>query len=108
MLNLPVVAWVLIAFLITYALFFIWPVFLNAGLKINYFNRFLPERAPIGNDLNAMTDLIRGWLLEHQSPYPTQFYPPFTYVLFSPLLLIGDYAVLYKIFHFFPWPVIFS
>jgi hypothetical protein len=98
MLNLPVWAWVLIAFVIAFTIFYISPVFLNAGLRMNYFNKFMPDRAPIGNDLIAMTDLIRGWLLNRQSPYPTQFYPPFTYVLFSPLLLIHNYATLYAAF----------
>ena len=97
-LNLPVIVWLLIGFLVIYILFFISPLFLNTTLKLNYLDKYLPERFPIGNDLVALTDLIRAWFLDHRSPYPAQFYPPLTYLLFSPLLLVGDYATLYKVF----------
>jgi Glycosyltransferase family 87 len=100
-LNLPVSAWVLVGFLIAYILFFVSPMFLNSALRMNYFNRYLPDRSPIGNDLIVILDLMKGWFLADQSPYTVQFYPPFTYVFFAPLLLVDNYSTLYRFFTLF-------
>jgi hypothetical protein len=48
-----------------------------------------------------MLDLAREWFSENQSPYRLQFYPPFTYVFFAPLLLVDHYPTLYKFFTLF-------
>jgi hypothetical protein len=100
-LNLPAVVWVVIGFVIVYILFFISPMFLNTTLRMRYFVTYLPDRYPIGNDLIAIIDLIKGWFFNHQSPYAVQFYPPFTYVFFAPLLLLDNYPLLYRYFTFF-------
>ncbi|MEW6286635.1 MAG: glycosyltransferase family 87 protein [Chloroflexota bacterium] len=97
-LSLPVLDWVLIGFLIVYVLFFIFPLFLNDTLRIKYFTTYLPDRYPIGNDLIAVLDLMKGWFFDGKSPYEVQFYPPFTYVFFAPLLLVGDYPSLFSAF----------
>ena len=99
--NLPVIAWVLIGFLVAYILFFVWPMFLNSTLRMDYFSRYLPDRFPIGNDLIIIIDLAKGWFAANQSPYPIQFYPPFTYMFFAPLLLVDNYPALYKFFTLF-------
>ena len=99
-LNLPVPAWVVAGFLITYALFFIAPMFLNSTNRIHYLTKYLTDRYPIGNDMIAMMDLAKGWFLKGESPYPAQFYPPLTYVLFSPFLLAGNYTTMFRFFTF--------
>jgi len=96
--NLPPVVWVVIGFLIVYILFFISPIFLNDTLRIRYFLNYLPDRYPIGDDLIAVVDLMKGWFFDHRSPYTIIFYPPFTFVFFAPLLLVDDYPLLYRLF----------
>jgi hypothetical protein len=100
-LNLSSFVWVLIGFLIVYLLFFISPLFLNDTLRMRYFFNYLPDRYPIGNDLIAVIDLMKGWFFDGQSPYTIQFYPPFTYVFFAPLLLLDNYPALYSLFTLF-------
>ena len=99
--NLPPVVWVVSGFLIAYILFFISPIFLNDTLRMRYFLNYLPDRYPIGNDLIAVIDLMKGWFFDGQSPYILQFYPPFTYVFFAPLLLLDNYPFLYNLFTLF-------
>jgi len=101
--NLPVIAWVLIGFLIAYILFFVWPMFFDSKLRMNYFSRYIPDLFPIGQDLIVIIELTKGWFAANQSPYLTQhsFYPPFTYMFFAPLLLIDHYPTLYKLFTLF-------
>lgn len=99
--NLPVIAWALVGFFIAYVLFFVWPMFMDSSLRINYFSRYLPDRLPIGSDLIIVIDLAREWFTENLSPYRIQFYPPFTYVFFAPLLLVEHYPTLYKFFTLF-------
>jgi len=99
-LNLPILVWVLSGFLITYVLFFISPMFLNEVRRMHYFITYIPDRFPIGNDMIAVLELAKGWFFQEQSPYSTQFYPPFTYVLFAPLLLISNYPTLFLLFTF--------
>ena len=98
MINLPVIAWVVLGFLIIYILFFVGPMFLNSTLRMEYFRWYVPDRYPIGNDLIIILELMKGWFSTGQSPYPLQFYPPFTYMFFAPLLLFDNYPVLYKFF----------
>ncbi len=99
--NLPVITWVLIGFLIIYVLFFVWPMFFNSTLRMNYLRLYVPDRYPIGGDLIAVLESLQGWFSENQSPYTFQFYPPFTFTFFAPLLLIDNYSVLYKLFTLF-------
>lgn len=100
-LNLPIIVWVLLGFLLAFILFVIGPMFLNPVLRIDYFTRYLPDKSPIGNDLIAVLDLMKGWFIDGESPYAVQFYPPFTYIFFAPLLLVEDYPALYKFFTLF-------
>ena len=100
-LNFPPFVWVVAGFLIVYLLFFISPIFLNDTLRMRYFLNYLPDRYPIGNDLIAVIDLMKGWFFDGQSPYTIQFYPPFTYVFFAPLLLLNNYPALYSFFTLF-------
>jgi len=98
--NLPVIVWVLAGFLIAYILFFVWPMFFESTLRMNYFNRYIPDMNPIGHDLIMIIDRAKGWFAANQSPYTAQvsFYPPFTYMFFAPLLLIDHYPTLYRLF----------
>ena len=100
-LQLPVIVWVLIGFFIAYLLFSVSPMFLDPSLRMTYFNRYLPDMSPIGNDLLIVIDLMKGWFLEDRSPYVLQFYPPFTYMFFAPLLLVDEYTALYRFFTLF-------
>lgn len=99
--NLPVIAWVLIGFMVCYILFFVSPIFLNDTHRMKYFLNYLPDRFPIGNDLIAVLDLAKGWFFEGKSPFSIQFYPPFTYIFFAPLLLAGNYPALFTSFTLF-------
>lgn len=101
-LNLPVVAWVFIGFLFVYLMLFVSPMFLSPDLQMIYFTSYIPNMKPIGNDLMEMVGLIRGWALENESPYALQrFYPPLTYIFFTPLLLIDDPLALFRFFTLF-------
>lgn len=101
--NLPVIAWVLAGFLIAYILFFIWPMFFDSTLRMNYFNRYIPDMYPIGNDLIMVITRAKAWFTANESPYATQvsFYPPFSYMFLAPLLLMDHYPTLYKLFTLF-------
>ncbi len=100
-LNFPIITWVFIGFLFVFLLLFIAPIFLNPNRQMIYFSGYIPNLNPIGNDLRVMIDLLKGWVSENQSPYTIQFYPPLTYVVFAPLLLIGDEPTLYRLFTLF-------
>ena len=90
-LDLPVSVWVLVGFAIVYVAFYLSPVFFNAERSLWYFNRYIPDKNPIGVDIQAIMRYIQDWLLSGQSPYADGFiaYPPLALVLFSPLMLIG-------------------
>jgi len=96
--NLPVIVWVLASFLVVYIFFFASPVFLNDGLNIQYPSDYLPNIQPIGNDLSVLIKNTKGWFYENKSPYYVHFYPPFTFLFFSPLLLLNNYPQTYNLF----------
>jgi hypothetical protein len=96
LLGLPNLAWIMAGFAVIYLALFIAPMFLNSSLRMEYFTGYLPDRSPIGNDLVVVTDLIRSWFSSGQSPYVEQFYPPFVYVSFSPLVLL-EHAEAYRL-----------
>lgn len=56
-----------------------------------YLNRYLPHTGMIGADLRVFVEYIENWLHSGQSPYTSGYiaYPPFSFFLFSPLVLIG-------------------
>ena len=99
LLNLPTYIWVISAFLIVYVLLFVFPVFLNPVHRIQYFNRYIPEIAPIGNDLRYNTGNIRDWLSSQAGLYdsPEHYYPPLYAVVFAPILLVSYPANYYLI-----------
>jgi hypothetical protein len=70
-------------------------------LQMNYIAGYIPNLNPIGRDLTTMTNLIKGWFSAAQSPYTIQFYPPLTYIIFAPLLLINNPLTLYRLFTLF-------
>jgi len=90
-LYLPVIFWILIPFLGIYFIFFVSPVFLNEKLQMAYLNRYLPHTGMIGADLRVFLEYIEAWLNSGQSPYVSGYiaYPPFSFILFSPLVLVG-------------------
>jgi len=100
-LNFPTITWVLIGFLIIYFLLFLSPVFLSPNLEMTYIAGYIPNLNPIGNDLTVMLDLIKEWVSSAQSPYTIQFYPPLTYIIFAPLLLINNPLTVYRLFTLF-------
>ena len=92
--DLPMGVWFLLGFLAVYILLFLSPVFFNTDRSMVYFYRFLPNRNPIGADMNYTLDFVKAWVTTRQSPYPASHYPPLTYVLLSPLTLF-DYPATY-------------
>ena len=101
-LNLPVAIWVFIGFLLIYLLLFVSPIFLSPNLQMSYITGYIPNLNPIGNDLMEMVELTKRWVTENQSPYASQrFYPPLTYILFTPLLLINGRLALFQFFTLF-------
>lgn len=81
---------VLAGVLAAYFLFSIVPMFFHEDLRFQYFNRYLPDRYPIGLDMQTLLGRIDTWF-EIGTPYPgdiPQFYPPLTYAFFSPLTMV--------------------
>lgn len=94
-LSSPAMA-ILVGVLAGFFVFSIIPMFLNTDLRFQYFNRYLPDKYPIGLDLQTLLGRIETWF-EIGTPYPgdiPQFYPPLTYAFFSPLTLL-DYPSAY-------------
>lgn len=98
--DIPLSLWGMIGFLITFFSFFLTPMFFDPSHRIHYFNKYLPDRYPIGADILLLTDSIKQWFASEQSPYSnTQFpqYSPFAYIFFSPLTLISNIHFLYRL-----------
>src|SRR5688572_15554899 len=89
-LNLPVIAWVLIGFLIIFLLYFVRLMFFDSSQQFSYFEDYIPALDPIGNDLHYNTQAITLWL-QGKSPYELtyHFYPPLYHIVFAPILLFG-------------------
>ena len=94
LLNLPVGVWFMAGFLVVYIILFISPVYFDESRRLVYFNRFVPDRYPIGFDMSYTLDHVKAWVTTGQSPYPQSHYPPLTYILLSPLTLF-DYPAYY-------------
>jgi glycosyl transferase family 87 len=88
LLNLPVIIWVLIGFLIIFLFYFVRPMFFDNSHKLSYFVQYIPALDPIGNDLNYNTQAITLWL-QGKSPYELgyHFYPPLYHIVFAPMLV---------------------
>lgn len=95
--NASPLPWILTGFLIAFLGLFMIPSIMNSENRIKYFNRFLPEIAPIGRDLMVSTNNIYAWLVLDANPYeiPQIFYPPLYLIIFSPLILLNYPARFY-------------
>ena len=91
LLNLPPVVWVVLGFVIAYVFLFIFPMFFNPDHRLQYFNRYIPDKFPLGLDLATIDESIKTWLTTTQGPYQNAdiFYPPLHHVLLAPLLLLN-------------------
>jgi hypothetical protein len=89
--NLPTIVWIVIGFLVAYVLLFIFPVLFNLDHRFQYLYRYLPDKFPVGLDLNTIAESLRVWLTSDQGPYQTAdiFYPPLHHVLLAPILLLN-------------------
>jgi hypothetical protein len=95
--GIPMTTWVMAGYLISYFACFIIPVFFKIPPRMQYYNKYLPDGFPIGGDLLLVVDLARQWLVNGQAPFHIQFYPPLTYFFLSPLVLISDTNVLFRV-----------
>ena len=97
--DIPVLYWVLLTFLITYAAFFLVPVFFSK-IQIQYLTKYIPDAfvTKIGFDIEAIVSRIENWLRTGQSPYADGFiaYPPLAIAVFAPLSIIG-YPAYFKL-----------
>ncbi len=92
--GLPASFWVILGFIAVYILLYITPVFFDPDRSMVYFNRYIPNKHPIGLDLSITMGSVEPWVTTGQSPYPALFYPPLTYILFAPMALM-DYPFSY-------------
>jgi hypothetical protein len=89
---------IVVGVLLAFFVFSIVPMLFNSDLRFQYFYRYLPDKYPIGLDLQTLLGRVQTWF-ELKTPYPgdiPQFYPPLTYALFSPLTMV-DYRTAYLI-----------
>ncbi len=94
-LNISLLTWVLLGFLLSYLLFFVYPVFFSD--QVMQFFKYVPAFNPIGVDLRQMLSYSASWFVDKQTPYiGRNLYPPLTSVLFTPLLIL-DFSLVYKI-----------
>jgi len=94
LLNLPLLAWILLGFLIPFILFFITPIFLGPSQTMK-FTAYVPLFKPIGYDFRQVVSYSSTWL--HFGTVPTTLYPPFTTIFFTPFTLVSyetGYAIL--------------
>src|SRR5258708_2822484 len=84
--NVPLIGWVLLAFLITYFLFLVIPVFLDPSLTMQ-FNVTIPVISPIAFDFRGMVGLSSQWI-QTGAP-PVIVYPSFTLLFFSVFTLFS-------------------
>lgn len=90
----PPAFWIMLGFVLVYILLYLSPVFLNSDQRMLYFNRYIPDKYPIGLDLSITMGSVEPWVTTGESPYPKLFYPPLTYIIFAPMALL-DYPVSY-------------
>jgi hypothetical protein len=86
---------VLLGFLVSYLLFFIYPIFWGSP-DMRFFT-YVPAYQFTGLDLRQTLGFSESWLILKQSPYMTgSGYPPLTVLLFTSLLLVEPQTA-YKI-----------
>ncbi len=96
-LSSPLTA-IVVGVLAAFFIFVIVPMLFNSDFRFQYFYRYLPDKYPIGLDLQTLLGRIETWF-ELKTPYPgdiPQFYPPLTYAFFSPLTMV-DYKTAFLI-----------
>ncbi len=90
--DLPIPFWILFTFLVTYVLFFLFPVFYSKN-QIHYLTKYIPDAfiTHIGFDIEAIVSRIENWLRTNQSPYFDGFiaYPPLTIAIFASFSILG-------------------
>jgi hypothetical protein len=95
MLSLPIVAYVMLCFSVSYLLFFVRPVFFHR-YQVMQFIQYVPAITPIGVDLKTMLSNTEAWATTGHTPYiGTNAYPPLATVLFTPLLFL-DVSTAYR------------
>jgi hypothetical protein len=85
------IVWILSAFLLAYALFFIRPIFWST--RVMQFPQYVPIEDPIGIDLQQYLHYSQSLIVEHQY---IGNYTPFANLFFTPLLLV-KFSWAYKI-----------
>lgn len=91
------IVWVFLAFLISYLLFFVRPVFFSEAMN---FPKYVPALKPIGADLKNTLNVSSEFLVNKQTPYyegDDFAYPPLTILFVSPLLFFDNLTLAYKI-----------
>ncbi len=83
---MPLLTWVLLAFLITFLWFFIVPVFYDPSGKMQFIN-YIRTISPIGIDFRVTAGDAAAWL--HSGSVPPILYPPLALVFFAPFALMG-------------------
>jgi hypothetical protein len=92
--SLPPAFWIMLGFVFVYILLYLFPVFFNSDQRMIYFNRYIPDKYPLGLDLSITMGSVEPWVTTGESPYPKLFYPPLTYIIFAPMALL-DYPASY-------------
>ncbi len=83
--------WCISGFLLSYLLFFVLPVFLLG--ETMHLPASVPALAPIGSDLKEIMAFVQASLVPGGTPYiRTAKYPPLTYLLLRPLLVLQPHA----------------
>ena len=93
LLNLPLLTWVLLGFLITFILFFICPVFLNSSSRMD-FSQYILTLTPIGHDFRDIVSYSYTWF--SFGIIPPTLYPPLTLIFFAPFTFVS-YEIGYEI-----------
>jgi hypothetical protein len=84
--NQPVLAWVIVGFLVAYLLCFVAPAIYNPDLQFHYSTDYLYGREKVGFDTRLILEHIGHWYTGDQTP--KYLFPPLTTLLFTPLLLL--------------------
>ncbi|MEK6766044.1 MAG: glycosyltransferase family 87 protein [Planctomycetota bacterium] len=92
--NIPVIYWALLGIILSYFLFFVWPVFLNQQQEMQ-FPSYIPVMNPIGTDSRMMVIFAKKWFLEHQSLYGGVCATPISILFFAPLMYLSDSQAYY-------------
>lgn len=95
LLGAPALAWVLLAFFVSFLFFFIYPIFWSAGAM--QFPIYVPAAHPVGADLKIFLHYITVWLAKGSQAVGPSPYPPVARLFFALLILVQPsiaYAVI--------------